>query len=86
MVHWGAFVFTIGDWAPIGKQLCGLVDRLRAVGYRHTLEVELRLAKHKGDPGEFNFTTFLPGFREKGIVTITDAVHGDQVIHSSVHS
>ena len=33
----------MGMWASIGEQLGGLVDRLRATGYRHTLEVELRL-------------------------------------------
>jgi len=61
------------------EQLCELVDRLRGTGYYHTLEVELRLGKlgRRGsdrgdDPGECDFTEFLPRFREKGVVTILD--------------
>ena len=61
------------------KELCGLVVRLRGMGYCHTLEVELRLGKlgrrgdYRGDdPGECDFTEFLPRFREKGIVTVID--------------
>ena len=53
----------------IDEELCALVDRLRVAGYRHTLEVELRLAKAESDPGEYNYAKFFPGFREKGVVT-----------------
>jgi hypothetical protein len=38
------------------------------------------------DPGEYDFTEFLPEFREKGIVTIIDAVHGNRVLHPSTLS
>jgi len=61
------------------KELCGLVDRLYGMGYCHTLEVELRLGKlgqvqnfRGDDPGGYDFTKFLPRFREKGVVTIAD--------------
>ena len=70
----------------IDKQLCGLVDRLRAVGYRHTLEVELRLMAIVDDSGECEFANFLPNFREKGNVTIVDTVYGYRILHFSKHS
>ena len=70
-------------WGFVDEQLCGLVDRLRTAGYNRTLEVKLRLAKYEGDPGEYDFTKFLPGFREKGVVTIIDAFHGNRLLHSS---
>jgi len=61
------------------NELCWLVDRLRGMGYYHTIEVELRLGKlgqsdiyHGDDPGGYDFTQFLPRFREKGVVTILD--------------
>ena len=67
MVDW-ALITQDMQQAPTDKQMCELVDRLRGMGYRHTLETELRLAKFGGGYG---FTTFLPEFREKGIMTIT---------------
>ena len=70
--------------AWIDVKLCGLVDQLRAMGYRHTLEVELRLTLGiGGGPEECDFSRFLPEFREKGVVTVVD---GDQVLHSSAHN
>jgi hypothetical protein len=80
------FAQRMEAWAPIDKLLCELVDRLRETRYRHTLEVELRLTYMEDDPGEYDFIKFLPEFREKGIVTIKDAVHGDRVLHSSTHN
>ena len=41
--------------------------------------------KMENDPGEYDFIGFLPEFREKGVVTIIDAVHGNRLLHSSVH-
>jgi len=79
MSDWGQY---LEEWALIDRQLCELVDRLRATGYRHVLEVELRLTE-TGDPGENDFTEFLPKFREKGVVIVVDAVHGDRILHSS---
>jgi len=75
-------------WAPFDGQLCGLVDRLRAKGHRHTLEVELRFSCIRGDPSEVDFTKLLllPRFREKGVVTIVDARHGNRVLHSSTRN
>ena len=87
-------IFTTEDlyiWGTrpwIDRQLCKLVDRLRVAGYRHTLEVELRLTAIEDDCGGYDFTELfdLSEFRERGIVTIIDAVHGDRLLHSSAHS
>ena len=70
----------------IDEQLCGLVDRLRATGYHHTLEVELRLPEVGSDPEEYDFASFFLRFREKGIVTVVDGFSGNRVLHSSAHN
>ena len=87
-VHdWETFALRTEAWASIDKELCELVDRLGATGYRHTLEAELRLTGIKGDRGEYDFAKFLPEFREKGAVTIVDVTwRGDQLLHSSAHN
>jgi len=72
-------------WASIDKQLCELVTRLGAAGYRHTLEVEVRLTELNDDRRRYKFTEFLPEFRENGVVTIIDAAC-DLVLHSSTGS
>ena len=74
------------EWTLIGEQLCGVVDRLRAAGCTRTLEAELRFTEILGDPEEYDFTTILPEFRAKGVVTIVDVVHGDRLLHSSASS
>ena len=80
------FAQKMREWALIDEQLCGLADRLRSTGCCRTLEAELRFT-NIGDSLEwYDFTTVLPKFREKGIVTIIDAVHGDLLLHSSTHS
>ena len=76
MVHWGepeTFPRKTEEWALTDKLLCELVDRLCAVGYCHTLEVELQpRRKVWNEPGEYgDFTEVLPRFREKGVVTVT---------------
>ena len=77
------FAQRMEQWGFIDEQLCGLVDRLHTTGYNRTLEVKLRLAKYRGDPGEYDFTKFLPGFREKGVLTVIDTFHSNQLLHSS---
>ena len=58
-------------WTSIDEQLCGLVDRLNAMGYLHTLEAEVRLTVIGGyHTVEHDFAKLLPKFREKGVVTI----------------
>ena len=79
------FAKEMKSWGLIDEELCGLVDRLRTAGYRHTLEAELRFAEDRGDLREYDFTEVLPKFREKGVVTVVNAVPG-QVIRSSIHS
>ena len=61
-------------WASIDRQLCDLVDRLCAKGHSYMLEAELQL---EGDTNGYNYTTALPGFREKGVVTIIQATRGN---------
>jgi len=81
------FVQRMEEWTLIDSQLCELVTRLGMAGHRHTLEVELRLVKIWGYAREYEFTKFLPRFREKGVVTITHAAHGaDRVLHSSTYN
>jgi len=80
---WNLFSRGMEVWTVTDKLLCGLVDRLGMTGYHHTLEVELQFTETEIDFSEHDFTKFLPEFREKGVVTITDAVHGDLVLHSS---
>ena len=70
-------------WEWIEKPLCELVDRLYTTGYRHTLEVELRIMESGDDLWEYDFKMFLPDFRGRGIVTIIDAAHDNLVLHSS---
>lgn len=86
MESWDVFARRMEEWVLIDEQLCGLVDRLRAMGYRHTLEAELRLVAVEGGPGGYDFAGFLSKFREKGMVTVVNAVRGDRVLHSSIHN
>ena len=80
------FAGQMEDWGLADKQLCELVDRLRATGHRHTLEVELRLTAVDDDPGDWDFTKFLSEFGEKGVVTIIDATADDRLLYSSTQS
>ena len=62
-----------GEWTFIDKLLCELVDRLRATGYHHTLEVEVRPKELGIGLEEYDFAKVLLRFREKGVVTIADS-------------
>lgn len=86
MLQWAVIEIRMEDWALVDKQLCGLVDRLRAMGYRRTLEVELQFVEIGGDPWEYDFTMIFSEFREKGVVIIVDTNDGDRVLYSSAHS
>ena len=81
---WARVARYTEDWGLVDRQLCELVNRLRATGYGHTLEAELRLMAVEGDDesGKYDFTKFLPKFRERGDVAIVD--HADRVLHRSV--
>ena len=74
---WKIFVQDTVAWALVDEQLCGLVHRLDAMEYHHTLEVELQLKKPV-DSGRYDFTGFLSKFREKGLVAI---INGNRVFH-----
>ena len=79
----------MGEWdLTIDRQLCGLVDRLRAIGYSHTLEVVLEPTEYEygAHPGRYDFTKSLPRFRERGVVVVIGTVHGDRVVHPSTYS
>ena len=65
-------------WTSVDEQLCGLVDKLRARGYHHILEVELEFSKIVCHPGKHDPTHLLPEFRRKGIVTVIDGSSGDR--------
>ena len=71
-------------WAD--KQLCDLADRLRMMGCRHTLEVEVRFMKNGGVQGGYHFAKVLPKFREKGVVSIVDFANGRRLLHSSTRN
>ena len=64
-------------WASIDKLLCDLVDRLRAMGHCYTLEAELHSHSDQFESGANRLDCILPGFREKGVVTITRVIHHD---------
>jgi hypothetical protein len=72
-LFWG-FQLTNPHWVPFDDIICGLADRLRASGSRHTLEVELRLAS-VGFPEE-DLKQFLPKFKEKGRIRIVGVRFG----------
>ena len=74
------FARELGGWGFIDREMCGLVDRLRATGYRHTLEAEIQVTMGGCYFGRKDFTKCLPKFREKGVTIITT---GDLVLHSS---
>ena len=85
--HWLNIPSEMKRWASIDEQMCGLVDRLRAMGYCHTLEAEVRLRPEVGDALTIEkISRLLPKFREKGIVSVVDIVHPDRIFHSSVRN
>jgi len=72
----GGGVFPRGMEMWIDKQLCWLVDWLHAMGHRHTLEVELHFINTEGGLSKVDFARLLPGFMEKGAVTVIDGTRG----------
>ena len=61
------------------EALCGLFDRLRKLGYKHTLDVELQaniVRLHKDACLEH--AEFLSEFREKGRVSILEVETGER--------
>lgn len=85
---WELYPGEWSRWSWVDKQLCGLAERLRTMGYGHTLEAELRIENIAGYLGleHANFTNILPEFKEKGVLTVVDTDGGDRVIHSSVYN
>ena len=81
--EWNVFTGKMEIHTPIDQQLCELVAQLGRSGYRHTLEVELRLAGTMFGLTDHDFTTLLPEFRKTGVVNIinVDAVRGDWDLH-----
>ena len=51
-------------WKALDDEVCELVEKLRVLGYEHTLELEFH-----SDPGA-DRRGFLPKFREKGRVIV----------------
>ena len=69
--------------STLDAELNGLVDRLRASGYKRTLELEFRhshyFAETVSDAGPDGF---LPKFREKGRVTVLETT-GERILYCS---
>jgi len=63
-------------WNPLDNIACGLVNKLRALGYKHTLELELQFESAKFDP-KLGFRGFLTEFRERGRVRILNRSSGE---------
>ena len=62
-------------WTLFEEIVCGIADRLRVSGSRHTLEVEFHARLREGI-GEEHHKTFLPKFKEKGLVRIVSIISG----------
>ncbi|KAF9645699.1 hypothetical protein BDM02DRAFT_3189483 [Thelephora ganbajun] len=62
-------------WIPVDDTICGLVDRLQASGYKHTLELEFRMDSVESGE-EVDGKDFLPKFQEKGLVRIVEVPSG----------
>ena len=75
--------YNWGIQPSIDRQLCELVDRLRVMGHRHTLEVEFRMMADGDGHGDCEFSKLLSEFRERGVVTIIDEGNGDRLLYSS---
>lgn len=62
-------------WSSLDRELSTLVDRLRALGYQHILELEVQyhplLAEKISDAG---LDGFLPKFSGKGRVTVMETI------------
>ena len=56
--------------------VCGLVNKLHALGYEHILELEFRFESAKFDP-KLGFRGFLRKFRERGRVRILNTSSGE---------
>ena len=62
-------------WISFDDMICGLVDRLRMSGNKHTLEVEFR-AQFVNLDEEEDHDKFLPKFKKKGRVRIVEIASG----------
>lgn len=61
-------------WNHLDNTACGLVNKLRALGYEHTLELEFQL--ESVDPTLY-LGGFLRNFREKGRVRVVNTSSGE---------
>ena len=65
-----------GDFLYLDDAVCGLVDRLCASGYKHTLEIEFHLDEDDDINPNLDYTNLLAKFREKGRVRILSTSGG----------
>ena len=64
-------------WSSLDTGLSSLVDRLRASGYEHTLELQFQLDPKIAEAHlKLDQDTFFPRFRKKGRVTLLDPTSG----------
>jgi hypothetical protein len=78
----------LGDqfWSSLDAELNRLVDRLRASGHQHTLDLEFRSGRRFAEELLAGLDGFLPKFKEKGrvIISETSALTGDVLGHTEV--
>jgi hypothetical protein len=61
------------NWSPLDPVLSNLVDRLRASGYEHTLELEFQLKPEFAEAYlKVGLHAYFPCFWEKGRVNLLD--------------
>lgn len=66
-------------WNTLDNILCALVDKLRTLGHKHTLELRIQLESAKLNAG-IRFRGLLPKFKERGRVRILSTSSGDVVV------
>ena len=75
-------------WENLENTVCRLVDKLRTLGYKHTLELEFHLEEGEAIDRELDYTGLLVKFREMGRVRIfgtsSRGVAGEDVVNLPV--
>ena len=72
------------QWSHFDDMLCALTDRLRLSGHQHILEVEFRMEPMDLETG-VDSPEFLPRFREKGRVRVSQVYRGASVSRADMN-
>ena len=70
------FLLVEFNWGLFDDTICELANKLRTLGSRHTLEVEIRVGV-EGFGSEEQQRRFLPKFKEKGRVRVVSTLNGE---------